>query len=80
MAGDMHEPGKFPSLDSYQKRFLWTHEEVDLAPRPFVGLVLQAGNAEKFSQALGFEGLVPFLQERTKESSAKAWVKAMHKQ
>ena len=30
---------KFPSLDSCQKRFLWTHEEVDFAPHPVVGLV-----------------------------------------
>ena len=47
----------FPSLDSWQKRFLWTHKEVDLAPHPVVGLVLQVGDAEKFSQALDFEGL-----------------------
>ena len=28
MACDMPEPFKFPSLDSCQKRFLWTHREV----------------------------------------------------
>ena len=35
----MPEPCKFPSLDSCQKRFLWTHEEADRAPHPVVGLV-----------------------------------------
>ena len=29
---------------------------------PVVGLVLQVGDAEKFSQALGFKGLDPFLR------------------
>ena len=55
----MPEPCKFPSLGSHQKRFLWTHKEVDLAPHPVVGLVLQVGNAEKFPQGLDFEGLDP---------------------
>ena len=32
-------------------------KEVDLAPHPVVGLVLQVGDTEKFSQALDFEGL-----------------------
>ena len=27
----MPEPCKFPSLDSCQKRFLWTHKEADVA-------------------------------------------------
>ena len=57
MACDMPEPCKFPSLDSCKKRSLWTHKEVDLAPHPVVGLVLQRGDAEKFPQALGFESL-----------------------
>ena len=60
VACDMPEPGKFPSLDSCQKRFLWTHKGVDLAPHPVVGLALQVGNAEKFPQALGFEGPDPY--------------------
>ena len=51
---------KLPSLDSCQKRFLWTHKEADLDPLPVVGLVLQVGNAEKFPQALGFENQDPF--------------------
>ena len=55
----MIKPCKFPSLDSCQKRFLWTHKAVDLAPHPVVGLVFQVGDAEKFPQALGFESLGP---------------------
>ena len=54
MACDMAEPCKFPSLDSCQKRILWTHKEADPVPLPVVGLVLQVGNEEKFPQALGF--------------------------
>ena len=61
-ACDMPKPCKFPSLDSCQKRFLWTHTEVDLAPHPIVGLVLQVGDSEKFPQTLGFEGSDPFFQ------------------
>ena len=60
MACDMPEPCRFPSLDSCKKRFLWTHEEVDLAPHPVVGLVLQVRDTEKFPQTLGFENLAPF--------------------
>ena len=56
------KPCTFPSLDSCQKRFLWTHKEVDLAPRPVVGLVLQVGDAEKLPHALGFESLDPFFR------------------
>ena len=37
---DMPKPSKFPCLDSCQKRFLWSHEEVDLALHPIVDLVL----------------------------------------
>ena len=59
MACDVPEPGKFPSLDSCQKRFLRAHKEVDLAPHPVVGLVPQVRHAEKFSQALGLECLNP---------------------
>ena len=57
MACDMSEPCKFPSLDSFQKRFLWTHKEVDLAPHPAVGLVIEVGDTGKFPHALGFESL-----------------------
>ena len=56
------ETCKFPTLDSCQKSFLWTDKEVDLAPYPAVGLVLQVEDAGKFSQAPGFEGLDPFLR------------------
>ena len=54
VACDMPEPCKFPSLDCCQKRFLWTHKEIDLAPHPVVGLVLQLGDTDKFLHALGF--------------------------
>ena len=47
MVCDMPEQCKFPSLDSCQKRFPWTHKEVDLTPHPVVGLVLQVRDAEK---------------------------------
>ena len=56
----MPEPCKVPSLDSGQKRFLWTHKEVDLNPQPVVGLVLQIGGMEKFPHELGFERLDSF--------------------
>ena len=35
---------KLPSIYSCQKRFLWTHKEVDFAQHPVVGLVLQVGD------------------------------------
>ena len=60
MASDTPEPRNLPSLDSCQKRFLWTHEKVDLAPHRVVGLVLQVGDTEKFPHVLGFETLDPF--------------------
>ena len=59
---DMPEPCKFPSLYSCQKRFLWTNKEIDLAPHPVVSLVLQVGDTEKFSYALGSESLDPFFR------------------
>ena len=55
---------KLPSLDSCQKSFLW--KEVDLAQHSVVGLVLQAGGAEKFLRALGFEILDPFSESASK--------------
>ena len=45
VARDMPEPCECPSLDRCHKRFLWVRKEVDLAPRPVVGLVLQVGDA-----------------------------------
>ena len=51
-ACDLPEPCKFPSLDSYQQRFFWTHKGVDLALHRVVGLVLQVGDAEKFPRHL----------------------------
>ena len=59
VAYDMPEPCKFWSLDCCQKRFLWTHKEVDHAPHPVVGLVLQVGDTEKFPHALRLESLLP---------------------
>ena len=43
MACDVPKPCKFPSFDSGQKRFLWTHKEVDLAQQQVVGRVLKVG-------------------------------------
>ena len=60
----MPAPCKFSSPDSCQKRFLWTHKEVDLAPHPVVGHELQVGDAEKFPQAPGLESLDPFFKVR----------------
>ena len=60
MACDMPELCTFSSLVSFQKRFLWAQEEVDLAPHLVVGLALQVGDAEKFPQKLCFESLDPF--------------------
>ena len=42
---------------------MWhAHEEVDLAPHPVVGLVLQVEDVERFPHALGFENLDPFFR------------------
>ena len=62
VACDMSEPYTFPSLDSCQKRFLWTHKEVDPDPYPVVGLILQVGDAEKLPYVRGFESLDPFFR------------------
>ena len=43
-------------------RFLLTHKKADTAPHPIVVFMLQAGDVEKFPQALGFDGLDPFLR------------------
>ena len=58
----MPKPCKFLFLDICQKRFLWTHKEVGLPLHPVVGLVLQAGDAEKIPQTLDFESLDPFFR------------------
>ena len=60
MACDMPEPCNFPPLDSCQKRFLWTHKKVNLAPHPVAGLVLQVGDMEKFPYEICFVSLDPF--------------------
>ena len=42
---------------------MWhAHEEVDLAPHPVVGLVLQVEDVERFPHALCFENLDPFFR------------------
>ena len=64
VACDMPELCKFPSLDSCQKRFLWTYKAVDLSPHPVVGLELQVGDAKKFLRALGFESLDSFFSQQ----------------
>ena len=64
VACDMPEPCKFSPLDSCQKRFQWTHKEVDLAPHPVVGLVPQVEDAEKFPHAFRFKSLAPFFESR----------------
>ena len=67
---DMPEPCKFLTLDSCQKRFMWTHKEVDLAPHSVVGLVLQVGDAEKFCHTLGFESLDPFFPIQSQQAGS----------
>ena len=49
---DMLEPCRFPSLNSCQRRFQWSHKEVDLAPHTVVGLVFLVGDAEMLPKAL----------------------------
>ena len=51
VACGMPTPSKFPSLDSCQKKFLWTHKGAALAPHLVVGLLLQVGD----TIALGLE-------------------------
>ena len=62
-------PCELPSLNSYPEEVpVGGQGEVDLAPNPVVGLVLQAGNAEKFPEAVGLKkqtNLCPFLRVRT---------------
>ena len=65
LAHDVPAQTTVPSLDSCQQRFLWVHKKDDLAPHPDTGLVLQVGNAEKFTQVpqvLGLKSLDPLLR------------------
>ena len=48
------------SLKMFLKRLPWTRSEVDHAPHPVVGLVLQVGDAKKVPPALGLKSLDPF--------------------
>ena len=76
MACEMPEPCEFPSLKMFLKRLPWTRSEVDHAPHPVVGLVLQVGDAKKVPPALGLKSLDPFFfffpelarREREKEA------------
>ena len=63
----MPEPCQFPSLDSCQKRLLWTHKDVSIAPHQAVGLVLHLGDTEKFLHALGFKSLDFFFSRVSKQ-------------
>ena len=65
VACDMPKSCKFPSLESYQNRFMWTHKEVDLALHSVIGSKFQVGDADKFPHALGFENLDPFYSQQT---------------
>ena len=60
MVCDIPELCKFLSIDSCQKRFLWTHKGVDLFLHSVVGFVLQVGDMEKFPLALSFEAWILF--------------------
>ena len=56
------------SVSSFQRKFLWTHKEADLAPHPVVGLVFQVGDGEKFPHALGFEIQITLIKSSTQRS------------
>ena len=69
---DFGEDGvSFPSLNSCQKRLLWIHKEVDLAPHPLYDLVLKLGDAEMFPRAFGLKGLDPFFSRVSKQDPYK---------
>ena len=74
MACDVPELCKFPSLNTCQKRFLWTHEGADLASHPVVGLVLRVGDTEKFPQAFGFRRLGSFSQIQIQQRAPQIFV------
>ena len=44
-----------PSHESFPLRFLWAHKIDDLALHTVVGLVLQEGNKQKFSEVLSLQ-------------------------
>ena len=64
VACDMPGPCMLSFLDSCQRRFPWTHKEVDLAPHTVVGLVVQERDAKKFPHTFGFKSLDPFCQNQ----------------
>ena len=46
---------------SCQKKFLWAHKGVNIAPHPGVGLVLKMEGSKKFARVLCVESLYPFV-------------------
>ena len=66
VACDMPEPCKFPSLDSCQKRFLWTYKEVDLAPHQDVGLCYQQEMRRSFLRHLVLKAWIFFFPRDNK--------------
>ena len=51
------KPCQFLFLDSYRKKFLWIHNEADLAPHQVIGLVIQVGDTENFCMHLVLKAL-----------------------
>ena len=72
VACDMPELCKFPSLDNCQKRFLWTHKEVDLAPHPVIGLVRQVGSRRIFLEHLVSKAWVIFADSASRVPASQA--------
>ena len=60
----MLEPCKFPSPNSWQRRFLWTHKEVGPVLHPVIGFAFQVGAPEEFPSALSFKSLDPSFQSQ----------------
>ena len=65
LACDMPEPCKFPSLYSCQKRFLWTHKEVDLAPQPSGWSYAPSRRWVEIPQMLDFNSLGLYFSQQT---------------
>ena len=61
VACDTPEPCKFPSLDSCQKRFLWTHKGVDLAPHPVVKSCAPSRRCGEVPSGIWFRKHGPFI-------------------
>ena len=72
MACGMHEPYKFPSLDSCQERFLRTQKEADLAPHQVNGLMLQVWDAG-ISFAESARRVSPVEEEERRQETYTTW-------